>query len=669
MKVQVWNKSQAKEKVSKHYTNSQTARKPFEFSWQRAEAILYSTSGSVNAVVESQGAEGKDEVDSGTTRNTNSALVFKNVRFLHAQMSANPPSVMFKPTSSDQEDRRRADAADRVARWALRQYKLQEVFDQSNLNTLSYGNGLIKTTWDPHRGAILEYNKESGEIVLEGDIHVYVPFLWNIFLDPDARSWDEVKWIIEEIYMDFEEAVGRWPEHEQLLKTCLVSEDEGDNSSSNLSANRFNCVKLLEYWETGLPVNGYMGRYGICSKDGTPLEEFGPNPFRFKQAGSVRAIEMDENLTDEQKELAIEKLPERARLPYHLTTDVDIPNTVWGKSPVDYASELQNVMNRVDSAFIDNVEAHGVARMVVPKGSEVTSVNDLSNSPWDVVEVESNQPPFFMEVPQLMPEMTQVSTKMETGINNVMGVNDAMFGVQERETSGTSMQYATNNGNLIRRRLFNKYVLTVESVYRAILDLVRKHWSIERTINVLGKENAMEAVDLKGSDIDGGFDVVAEYGASLSLDPIARQEQILTLVPLYKEAGLPIRNLVEKLRLSDLDGLQDELKLAGTRQKEIFDQMIADNLLVQPKPLMDHQNMVAWAMNYFMTAEFNYLTETQQEICKEHIRLRIALAAQEQATGGGQPGTAPGMPTTSGPQAAPQVPATSGQETPPPMVG
>jgi hypothetical protein len=93
-----------------------------------------------------------------------------------------------RPTSSDQEDHRRADAADRTVRYMVRQYLMQENFDNLTLNTLVYGTGVIKTIWDPTKGDIVEFNKESGELTLEGDISIGVPFIWNIFLDPDART-------------------------------------------------------------------------------------------------------------------------------------------------------------------------------------------------------------------------------------------------------------------------------------------------------------------------------------------------------------------------------------------------------------------------------------------------------------------------------------------------
>jgi hypothetical protein len=196
------------------------------------------------------------------------------------------------------------------------------------------------------------------------------------------------------------------------------------------------------------------------------------------------------------------------------------------------------------------------------------------------------------------------------------------------------MQYATNQGNMIRHRLFNKYVACVESVYKSLLNLARKHWSISRTIHVLGKEQALEATDVKGMDIDGGFDVVGEYGTTLSLDPITRQQQIITLQPLFEKAGVDSRVLLKKLRLNDLEGIFDDFELAGHRQKEIFDEMIATNIYIPPEEQMDHENMMAWSLRYFMTQEFTALPAETKSLLKQHNKDRAALASQEKSAGG-----------------------------------
>ena len=240
-----------------------------------------------------------------------------------------------------------------------------------------------------------------------------------------------------------------------------------------------------------------------------------------------------------------------------------------------------------------------------------------------------------------MPEMNNTRVNILQGINDISGVNESMFGQQSREQSGASMQYASNQGNMIRRRLFNKYVLAVESVYKDVLNLARKHWTLSRTIHVIGKEKALDAVDLKGSDIDGGYDVVGEYGVTLSLDPITRREEILTMQPLFEKAGLPVRKLVNMLKLNELEGMYDALELAGNRQREIFDEMIATNSYIAPEELMDHANMIAWAMDYFMTSEFNILPPELRTLLKQHIKDRGALAAQESTPATGAPAGVP----------------------------
>ena len=656
LKVTTWDDGTTRREVMKRFSNAQTQRSPIEQRWLLNENSVYSTgtmagtnyAGGLTNMLTNP-VPGVDQ--SGA--DTNNVYVFKNLRFLHAQMSANPPSVVMRPTSSDQEDHRRADAADRVVRHAIRQYQMQEKFDQLTLNTLVYGSGVIKTMWDATKGDIVEFDKKSGEVTLEGDITVTIPFIWNIFIDPDARSWTDVKWVIERVYLDYEEALARWPDKKEALEAARVMRDgsmeKTPTKTSVLSDDRFNSVELLEYWETGLPTNGYMGRHCLLASSGAVIEACKPSPFRFKRAGAARRLG-EKNLPDDVLEEQLSKIPEQAGLPYHILTDIDVPNLVWGRSNVEYVAALQDNLLRIDAAVMDNIQAHGVARMIVPDTAEVAE--NLSNSPWDVVKIAGNQPPYFMEVPQMMPEMVSTRMNLIQGINDGFGVNDAMFGVQKRETSGTSMNYATNQGNMIRRRLFNKYVLVVESVYKSILKLVVKHWPVSRTISVLGKENALESIDLKGSDVDGGYDIIGEYGVSLSLDPMSRREEILMLQPLFEKAGVPTRTSLKLMKLNELEGMYDRLSLAENRQREVFDEMIATGRYIPPEDLLDHENMIGSALEYFMTAEFQYLEPELKELCKQHIRDRVQLAAQEKAALAGPP---PGA--TPGPVPQPAMPA------------
>lgn len=658
-----WDEARTELETQKKWKHASNARSYHEDRWLRNERTIYSTSSALQfdqlqASLETSFRLGLPSVDTSNA-DMNVAYVFKNFRFIHAQMSANPPTVAMRPQTSDQDDHRKADAADRVSRWALRHYSLQEKQDQMNLTALLYGTGIMKTVWDSGRGDIIDFNEETNEMKLEGDIAITIPFLWNIFLDPDAKNWDEVKYVFEKVYMDYDEAMMRWPNKEDELKQAKIEGREPNSNyrgrDSQLQDKHYNSVELLEYWETGLPTNGYMGRYCITTMTGKVVEPCRPSPFRFRRAGAVSRIE-SQDLPDEVKQDKIDKLPEQAQLPYHIMTDIDIPNMVWGRSFIEYAAQMQDNLNKIDTATIDNMQAHGVARMILPESCEI-SEDALSNSPWDITKITGNQPPYFMSPPALMPEMASTRVNIIQGINDISGVNESMFGQQSREQAAAAMQYATNQGNMIRRRLFNKYVLAVESIHKSILNLVRKHWSIERTIHVLGKEKALEAIDMKGMDIDGGYDVVGEYGVTLSLDPITRREEILTMQPLFEKAGIPMRNALKMLKLNELESMFDELDLAENRQKEIFDKMIATGIYIPPKKYRDHENMIAWAMKYFMTQEYESLVPEVQDLCERHIEERAQIAALEKS-GGAPP--APTSPADAGPP-PPPGPAPSGQ--------
>ncbi len=328
IKVITWDDDKTQKEVLKRFRNAKEARIYHEEKWMRNERTVYSTSSTLNmsylqTSLESNFNIGLPGVD-GSNAEMNASYSMKNLRFIHAQMSANPPSVAMRPQTSDQDSHRKADAADRIVRWALRHYKMQENVDILSLQCLLYGTGVLKTVWDSTKGDIIEFNEEADEIKLEGDISVSIPFIWNLYLDPDGRSSETVKWIFERTYMDYDEACNRWPDKEDLLKKAKVEQKEYTNRGreSQLQDNHYNCVELLEYWETGLPTNGYLGRHCITTMEGEVIQPVRPSPFRFKRAGAVSEIE-GKDLPDEVKEQMIEQLPDQAQLPYHVMTDID----------------------------------------------------------------------------------------------------------------------------------------------------------------------------------------------------------------------------------------------------------------------------------------------------------------------------------------------------------
>lgn len=663
-KLVIWSESEATLQLRDRLRNAKEARKSHEYKWERNERTIYGGgegSSQISYSFDSETDLYNDEADNSSDLGMSVNYAFKNLRFIHAQMSANPPSAVIRPTSNDTGDRRKADAADRLIRHALRAYKLQEKFDVAALDCLLYGTSFIKTRWDAERGDILEFDEETDEITMTGDIDVSVVTPWDVFVDPDVNTWEEARFVFQKVVLPYEEALFRWPEQEELLKR--IREKSNDNNSGNqtqsaLTHNKFDVVEVYEYWEKGLPLNGMLGRFGICTETGDQLVKIGPNPFRFSPPR--------EGEEDDKK-----PLPPTAQLPFHIFTDIDVPGSIWGKSFVEYEAPLQDILNRLDIATLDNIQAHSAARIILPEGAEIAD-GSITNSPLDVIKISGSMPPHFMETPKTMPDTHTMRDRVKGGLDDMAGVNPSMMGQQEREQSGFSMQYATNQGNMIRRRLFNKYVLLTESVYKSYLNLIRKHWSEKRTIYVLGREKAFEAIDIKGADVDGGFDIVVEYGASLSLDPTSRREEIMQMMPLFEKAGVDPRELLPLVKLNELEGMFDKLELSKDRMREIIEEIIATKLPVEVREMQQHKYMLAYAYEYLMTSEFKGLDEETKSLIENHVTEREKLAAKPAgggealagAMGGGAggPPSPPGAGAQAGPAASDQPGVALGPE-------
>jgi hypothetical protein len=592
-------------------------------------------------------------VDDAYTAQPNASVntAFKNYRFLHSQMSANPPTVVCRPTSSDLKDVRSADAADRLSRFAIRKYKLMEHVDRCTGHTLLYGSGFLKHLWDAEEGEVLDFNPETNEILCEGDIDVSVPLPWDIFIDPDAQTWQKVRYVFERQYMPYEEACRLFPNKLELLdklrqktRSGPQSHPQEQTSPSFLKQFHFDVVEVFQYWETGLHSNGMQGRYCYCTAEGEPLSQVMPSPHRF----SPSKDKMDDGMERSKFQVA--------RLPYSILTDLDNPTGVWGRSAVLYAAPLQDIHNALLNTMVENARAHGVARLIMHEDTAVAD-DSITNSPYDIVRWTGTRPPEFQPPMQLPSVINDLIGLTSQGIDSMYGVNENMFGQQSREQSGFSMQYATNQGNMIRRRLFNKYTELVESLFRNFLDLVIKHWDVSRTVSVLGREKAFESMDLKGSDISGGYDLVVEYGAALSLDPVSRRQELITMMPLFEKAGVDPRELLRLVKLSELESGYDLVQQAADRQQEIFELIIQAGRPIAPKQNQDHVNMLKYASGYVMGAAYRDLAPETQALIDQHIQARQAMAGQGMAPAPGAPAGGPG-----GPAPVPELPQGPGTQ-------
>lgn len=650
MKISTWSPAEAQRELVKRLKAAETARERFVRLWDRCEQVMFNIGGprgykrgTVPDLSQTSMTIMGDDTSGFAEANSGVNYAFKNVRFIHSQLSANPPSIAIRPLTPDSEDRRKALAGEALKQFAMRQFNMQEYDDNVALSAMIYGTGVGKIYQDPEAGDILAVDPATGEIQTEGAISVEAVSVRHIYIDADATCVKNIRHVFYERYIPYEEAICRWPAAKQAIDSFRVK-DEYEKSTDRYETASWHhdAVKVYEYWEKGTPITGMLGRFALCLQDGTLLEPVTTNPNQFAPPAKSGKMEDDKP----QPRFPV------ARLPFLFFTDIDVPGSVWGMSALMYALDMQNVILDIDSATVDNVYSHSAAHVLIPESADIQQ-GALSNSPLDVIKYTGNVPPTFMQPQPVQSATIDLRNTYMAGLDAVFGVNESMFGQQSRETSGFSMQYATNQGNMIRRRLFNKFTMFVEESYKQIFDLVRTHWKTARIIHTIGEENTMNAMSFVGSDIDGGIDIVGEYGTNFSLDPISRRQEIMNLYPILKEAGIEPSKIVEMLRLNDFSKPSAEA-LAEARQKEIFFKMIMTNTYVPPIEMQDHKNMLAYAYYYVMTKEFDNLPAPHKALIKQHIIDREAILATLVA-----PPAAPGVvgaPITTPQEAAPPAP-------------
>ncbi|MHA1288337.1 MAG: portal protein [Candidatus Thorarchaeota archaeon] len=664
LKVVKWDEKQIKTKLSKKLSDAKLYRKRCtESKWKENEITVFEPGGLHNSEDFDIAAFDIDSaIQSVFDTDVNVPdvnYVYRHVKFLHSQLIANPPMVQPRPNSTDVSDKRSAESADALIHYGLRQYKLKNVFELSCLNTMVYGIGWIKSVWDETKGRILDFDDTKGILKVEGDMSFESKSPWDIWTQPHKEAWSEMEYIFERVWYNEDELEFNFtPKQVKLIKKRGDQKHKQQDARSYAdkfrSGDDFKEViyGVYWYWEKGLPMNGYLGRHVACLNDGTPVTDVEVNPHRF-----IPTEVREEKLNGDIEEA---DMYSTARLPFHPLQGDKVAGQFYSNTFVSYEKAIQDMINKLDHLTMENIEANGSVNAVVSEASGIdeTTIND--GGPWQVWRVaDMSQAPTFKSAGGQMPDIQMFRDKLKGAGEDMAALNESMFGQQSREQSAMAMEYAVSQGNLVRRNIFEHYVEQVEAVYKDYLDLIRTHWNTSRTIRVMGKEKAFEAFSIKGANIEGGFDIVVEYGTSMFLDPVLRKQELVQNFAMYQQMGVDPKVLLEGMEMGDAESIHDYIKAWERRQSEIFEQMVAHDIYIEPEEMQDHQAMIAYGYKYLSTAEFRDLDDDDKKLIRQHIRAREELA--KGTIGGGQTGAlqgqAPAGPAAPAEGAAPGMPA------------
>ncbi len=644
----------------------------FEDQWDMNEATDANSGGILRraGTVDSDGMD-DDGIEVGIN------YVFKHKRLIHSQLSASPPVATAKATTSEEFDRSSAENSDRCMKHNLRAYNLQEVFDDCSNKTIVFGTGWIKHRWNQNLGDIYSYDKDAGIITMEGDIDCSSPSTWDIWVDSSASHWDKVRHIWERVWFPLEQAVSLWPEQEEFLEGLMNKYKEDERLTGQKFSETSGLIPLLLYYEKGVPENAMLGRMAILDYDcerfivsPTDSDHIQRPPLDKKQIKKIEKLDARitqiketndfgmklEELQQERQGYLDEVAPPTAILPYSIFTDIDIADTVYGRSFIQYEAGIQDIINRMDNQVLDNVKASGSSTLVVY--GEDTEKEAYDDRAINIVRIKGSNAtkPSHIAPPPSMPDSVHLRDRLQSGGDDMAGVNDAMFGNVKRETASQALEYSVRQGNLVRRRLFTKYVLLTESVHKHLLHIIRENWGIGRITKIIGKDNTIDSKLIAGMDIAGNQDIVVTYGTNFSMDPQIRRQEILQFLPTIQElapGALNGRAILELFKLNEIEVPFDILDLGKQMMKEIIENLLRTKKTTELREFQDPEPLLQYAKIYVMTKEYRDLSESDKDLIDEQVGMlqeKMAASAPppgpEEATPipGGSPALPPGLP-------------------------
>jgi len=439
------------------------------------------------------------------------------------------------PASTEDRDVRAARVADKVVEWLEYDLKLQEVDEEAVMWALVTRIGFVKPVWNPAKGLMVA--TQDGKPVRQGDVDIEVLNLFEVKWDPSASRWCDVRWVIHERQRSIEyiKAVyGKDVKADDTLTAAniydgkLKSLTAGSSLFQGQAVKAKNCAIVREYWEA--PSHEYPKGRRITTAGGMELyyeEDIGFG---------------EEDNTDRE-------------IPIFPLIHIPVPGKIIGTSVTEQLIPIQREYNKSRSQIIENKNLMANPVWVAQTGSVVD--DEISTGPGSIVwynqgfnAPEMRQPAslgsdVYKNVEQCIEEMMFISSQQEVSHGSTpTGV-----------TSGVAVQLLQEQDDTKLAPTVAKYGRFKQTYLSYLLKIVRFKYTEPRTVQLLGKNKRMEALEFIGSDLTS-TDVRFEDMSLTQLSSAARKQYLMELVELGVLNPQMDKDLI--MRMLEL-GITDEL--------------------------------------------------------------------------------------------------------------
>lgn len=335
--------------------------------------------------------------------------------------------------------------------------------------------------------------KEDHPFVERVNIH-------DVYVDPDATSIRDAKWIAQRVVKPLEEV--RSNKRYRLSARLNVRADSGHPEDWYTSHDEWRSnddVKRVTVWEF------YDLRLGTMSV----FADGGDNGFLVEPV----------------------KQPYAFGHPFVPIIDYEVPNQFYGMGELEAVEPLQMELNMTRTAMFNDRKAHRRAWLYNEKAFDAKGRSALESDAENRLIPVSNNVPFSEALVPLPgqspnPQLYQDSGIIESDITTVTGINDYQRGsLPEVRRTATEASIVQDAANARAAEKLAKVEGFLSEIARRVVMLMQQYQTGERVARYTGRNGASQWVQYDADWIQGEYDFSVEAGSTQPRNDTARRQQ------------------------------------------------------------------------------------------------------------------------------------------------
>ncbi len=398
-----------------------------------------------------------------------------------------------------------------------------------------YGTGFLKTSWHPELAGGL------------GDAAIKRVDPYTIYPDPQARTMDDMNYIMEVRTMSLQEVDRRWPGAAARLRTSPwieQAEEAPDQLSNRQTFPRANpgAISPATIPRYGMVGGGFISATqepGVTvieawlREHDTVADDEAPYGYRVEETWRVVVVAGSHILMDE----PATNLWTHGRHPYSRYVTADV-GEFWGFSTVELLIPTQRSINRLLSALEMNIQLTGNPTLVddVRAGISRTAA---TNKPGQRFTVGTGSKVDWLKPPPMNAQMPELIRYMLQRMEAVSGLAAVTRGGSMPGRNAQGVMDAMQEAAFVRIRMeLVQLQLTLTDAGKLKASLIVENYTEPRNMAIIGADGAQKMLQVQGRHFliptEGGevpleYTLLVDAGASEHTGRKAREDQVLGL--------------------------------------------------------------------------------------------------------------------------------------------